>query len=469
MNKYEALYHQSNVLNETELLECLTGTRVLLWEDKYWISKCLLDKTSNNYDVHILISALNDCFIAGLTPTANRKQYFDVRAILSKLYMQVGLYDEAINNLGFMIDNFPDTPTWMYLDLLSAQICTDQLIAILRNPTLFFRDLHYHEEETGELFLKRKSIFVSLLNKSIDYLSASMDVKVDDNSIRDEATKLGLQFSREWQSFEQIIAKIKGPSRPILKAKIDDLPTVIEIDFGKKAPLILQENSKTPSRSNSETESKLKEKDEYISELLELIEEKDKATATIDTKLQEATDSSQEKIVRLIEEKEQLLKEHERISSKNADLQNENDGLRLAVNEYKSYITGNKRVNTSQSSKRILFYGASQISKQEMFAIADSIGIDHNMLEIHDDYEKNKTRTYINKNSSRFLGVIVSASAHKARDTEGATSPSRYFKDILPTEETRTANGELKCTRESFRRALEKLYWDLIAKGLLEC
>ncbi len=116
---------------------------------------------------------------------------------------------------------------------------------------------------------------------------------------------------------------------------------------------------------------------------------------------------------------------------------------------------------------RILVLGAASLDEKTMSGIAKQYGFEKKDFVYEIDYEKVKSMAGRVSYGERFAAIILGACPHKVSmlgDYSSFVEKCKNDENLPDTYETRTNSGELKLTKESFRKALEAMMRDLMEK-----
>jgi len=124
-------------------------------------------------------------------------------------------------------------------------------------------------------------------------------------------------------------------------------------------------------------------------------------------------------------------------------------------------ISHNKEVHSTEDYK-ILILGTSRLKNLDIYKTAETLsGISRNNIEILSDYQKNKrfdikTLQY----STKYDGILIGPIAHKITKLGSYNSVIQLLKDnegYPPFVEIRCNSNQLKITKTSLKKSLEKL------------
>ena len=121
---------------------------------------------------------------------------------------------------------------------------------------------------------------------------------------------------------------------------------------------------------------------------------------------------------------------------------------------------------------KILVFGASELSEDEMYRIAKEWGIRPSQLELRIDYKKNKHFNFdLLRDNSTYSDIIFGPNAHKSKgigDYSSAISLIEHEPEHYPRLVKATNSGSLKITKASFINALRstRLYACLLGENI---
>ena len=137
----------------------------------------------------------------------------------------------------------------------------------------------------------------------------------------------------------------------------------------------------------------------------------------------------------------------------------------LAIEAYKQLINGTAK--TQSRKGKILVLGDSHLERKEMQEICTSVNIPFERLEWISDFSKIKGMLGTVFEAEKYEAVIVGAVPHKGRGIGNANSPVEALRKKFYVVEAKTFGGELKITRETFRKSLADVYSYMFTRGLL--
>ena len=191
---------------------------------------------------------------------------------------------------------------------------------------------------------------------------------------------------------------------------------------------------------------KMEERDAYIDELLDIIEKLNTENKLTKEKMQELED-------------------------KNAEYKRAFVAIRASIPEQKEdnpVTIGELSGHDLLGKKgRILVLGGASLDEKTMTGIAKQYGFERKDFVFEIDYDKVKSMAGRVSYGERFSAIILGACPHKVSllgDYSSFIEKCKNDENLPDTYETRTNTGELKLTKESFRKAMEAMTRDLMEK-----
>ena len=192
---------------------------------------------------------------------------------------------------------------------------------------------------------------------------------------------------------------------------------------------------------------KLEELESYNKYLVELIDSKEVQSDETIRCLQEKNKEYEEVIMRM-----RLFNENEQVAA---------EECRARKEEKKAEYFGH---NLLGRNKQILVLGNTEIRLKDMQSIAKKdFGFEKGDFEFITDYDKVVHAAKRVQNSGRYDAIIFGCCPHKVKNNSWSSIIEQYRNcagDLIAVD-ARTQNGNLKVTKESYRKAL-----DSICKGL---
>lgn len=248
-NKYKAIYNDyPNGDKASVVLDALSDTDKLSWEDIFWCSKYLIihKKYQETTDI---ISAMLVAFDKGLQYNENAMCFAEAKVLLADLYIENKQYESAFLCLLTLLEKTEKVPPETYLKLVYAEMHTNSLAQILKSPTLFVNDLGKSGKKYAE---KQREVFQELLRLATTYLQEQEKCQVDFATIEKAVVFYELDSSQEWKAFSTAITALSAQKKKVTKApekqesKASTTPKVI----AKKAP---EPSIKASSRKKTST------------------------------------------------------------------------------------------------------------------------------------------------------------------------------------------------------------------------
>ena len=213
MMDYKAIYYKNPSDNDLVGIknEFNSGNHIASWEDYYWAAKCLCEY-DDDFNAKLVNSMLNNAIRYGLTYRLNKDYYLDAMKVLATLNTQLGNYEVVLNYLQTLLEYDENSPDWVYHDFATAQIHTDNLRRILRNPKMFLSDLSKNDDNSEKVKHRQRNIFKDLLVEGIGYLKENPNSEVNLELLSVAANKYNVDKSAGWNQF---LALVKGESLPM--------------------------------------------------------------------------------------------------------------------------------------------------------------------------------------------------------------------------------------------------------------
>lgn len=156
----------------------------------------------------------------------------------------------------------------------------------------------------------------------------------------------------------------------------------------------------------------------------------------------------------LLEQKNDLIK---KITANDKCIDNINKSLQCGNDNGHGLLEGRKK---------ILVIGQTEVSTEKLLGISKDYGYEKSDFVFWDDYSKIKSYAErMEGGSLSFIGIIAGPMPHKVSALGEHSSLLEKMKQAgYPhMEEARSESGELKITKHSFRKALEKMTQHLLA------
>lgn len=434
MNKYESLYKEEKNSGVQTAIKAIKQLHILSWEDTYWIAKILYVYGSGSVEDSAVISCLDSAFSKGLNYYTNSELYLDAAQMMARLYMKYKRYDEAINFLMSIDELSENVLDWVHLYYALAQVMSNNIIRIAKNPKFFFERLDKVSEKS---FSKRNEVFLIYLQRIKDCLAAGIITEYSKDLV--DAKTAEYNLSERWSQ--------------IISAKISDEEEIEDIAI----------NNTVPSDEPIEKAVEVKVVDESkIKELEAVIISKNSEISELKNRISEL-----ENIVAVIKAENEKL----RVDSNNKDraltqirtsiLENKpvKESLKEDISEFNN--NGHDLLNKYQTNQKILVIGAlagsGALDQLKLRAKHKGFEVEKD-FEFITDYDK-ITNITGQLNCSRYAAIIAGPMGHSAAGNDGYSSFIEKLKgEGYPTlYEAKTESGKLKLNQSSFERALQKV------------
>lgn len=403
------------------------------WEEYFrygsYIYKC--DSTGENFN--LVIELLEESFFAGLTYLSNRDCYLEAVKILGKLYLETQQYDLALNMMQMLVLKDSDVPDWVYLRFIFAQMHSDTAKRLIDEPIYVFDKLD-RIDKTDEISVEqRNAVYQEFLIICTDfYKNGECDIDVD--ALFDKALEYGILHTDAWK----------------------ELSSLFPEKFGTVPDISSDESMSESGDGYGEFE----DEESNICLSASLIDDLEKENADLTQKIHDLQNQMAE-LLRKNQDYEHILAEKKAVIR------------RLTANEYR--IDGlNKSLKNGQEKghallegrKKILVIGRTDISTEKLTGVSKGYGYEKNDFVFWDDYGKIKSYAErLDCGTYSFSGIIAGPMPHKVSGLGECSSFIEKMKrpGFPHMEEARSENGELKLTKHSFRKALEKMTRYLMA------
>ena len=411
------------------------------WQEAFEIASSLYDKTDGDKDPEVL-SAFQTAFDRGLNVLSAKEEFLRAKQIVARLHFKYQDYDEAKNDMFLLLENDNEQPDWVHLNFAAAQVFTDDLDIIAARPQKFFEHLDHIDLKNSEDVTRRNSIFKNYLSYITDAATEDKITDVEHIEIIKKAIKYDLNESEELKAFCNLFAP---------GYDIPPLPKLPSSEALKKI---------------HELQSKLKEQEELIAlykkeydKLLEAMRAKE--THLLDLKKQNKIilEQNENELIRYRENLEEAQAINERLKQENAELISKKQEEGIHAVEKTEVIDGHRLL---APNRKILVIGGSEVKENVLRGIAkNDFLFAKRDLDYILDYDKIKNHTdRIKPYSSVYSGIIVGPCPHK---TGGIGDYTSFVSKLANEEgypftiEARDAGGSLKISKESFRKALERM------------
>ena len=411
------------------------------WQEAFEIGSTLYDKTDGNKDPEVL-SAFQTAFDRGLNVLSAKEEFLKAKQIVARLHFKYQEYDEAKNDMFLLLENDNEQPDWVHLNFAAAQVFTDDLEIIAALPAKFFEHLDHIDLKNSEDVVRRNSIFKNYLSYITDAATEDKITDVEHIEIIKKAIKYDLNESEELKAFCNLFAP------------------------GYDIPPFPKLSSSEALKKIHNLQSKLKEQEELIElykkeydKLLKAVQTKE--TYLLDLKKQNEIilEQNENELIRYREKLAEAQAINEQLKQENAELISKKQEDGIPAVETTEVIDGHRLL---APNRKILVIGGSEVKENVLRGIAkNDFLFEKRDLDYILDYDKIKSQTdRIKPYSSAYSGIIVGPCPHK---TGGIGDYTSFVSKLANEEgypftiEARDAGGSLKISKESFRKALERM------------
>lgn len=410
------------------------------WQEAFEIGSTLYDKTDGNKDPEVL-SAFQTAFDRGLNVLSAKKEFLKAKQIVARLHFKYQDYDEAKNDMFLLLENDNNQPDWVHLNFAAAQVFTDDLEIIASLPAKFFEHLDHIDLKSSEDVVRRNSIFKNYLTNITNAAEEGAITGVKHIEIIKKAIKYDLNESEELKAFCNLFAP---------GYDIPPLPKLYSSEALKKI---------------HDLQSKLKEQEELISLYKKEYNKLLGAMQAKETHLLDLKKQNENELTRYREKLAEIQSINEQLKQENAELLTKKEKGNDSAVETTEVIDGHSLL---APNRKILVIGGSEVKENVLRGIAKKDFLfEKRDLDYILDYDKIKSQTdRIKPYSSAYSGIIVGPCPHK---TGGIGDYTSFVSKLANEEgypftiEARDAGGSLKISKDSFRKALEKLINHLVA------
>ena len=341
MNKYQQICMQQPSSEDITGIKELFQTGVLgnNWENYYWCGKCLCAYDKDDIDVNMIINVFDTAIKNGLSHRSDRCCFIDTIKILATLNSRIRNYDAVLNYLNTILEWDSDSPDWVYHDFVSAQIHTESIRRILKNPGFFLSDLKHNDSNSDQVKNKQRKIFKEFLIEAVKRICNNPNITVDYNTIALAASDYNLTDTNIWQYFTNAVnGRIPPNINSIIENDVEEERTTTkDIDDRPLIISIFPENESASDVTQLQVNDKMKEK---LSDALNQLETAEKKLLQRESDLAE-----KEQQIKELKAKYDELKHtaKSKISSQNAlqkqisQAYDENEALKVEVKALKEY------------------------------------------------------------------------------------------------------------------------------------
>lgn len=428
----------------TNLLNKLQSVRS--WKEAFEIGSLLYEKTDGDADSEILF-AFQKAFERGLNVLSAKEEFLKAKQIVARLHFKYQEYEEARNEMFELLENDNNQPDWVHLNFAAAQVLTDDLEIIAALPLKFFEHLDHIDLRNSEDVLRRNSIYKNYLSYITN--AATDDELTDVEYIRiiEKAIKYDLNESEELKAFCNIFAP------------------------GYDIPPLPKLSSTEAIKRIHDLQTKLKEQEEVIAlykkeydKLSKAVLEKETHLLDLKKQNEDIIKQNENELAKYREKLEEALTINEKLKFENEKYIQKKEEENIKNVETTDIINGHRLL---EPNSKILVIGGSEVKENVLRGIAKKDFLfEKRDLDCVLDYDKIKNQTArIKPYSSVYCGIIIGPCPHKS----GGTGDYSSFVSKLANEEgypytveARDAGGSLKISKDSFRKALEKMINHLV-------
>lgn len=419
----EEYYKKSESTHFDEIKALALSDKLNGWKEYFWTGNYLYEYAPDTACYNLIIKVLERAFFEGLT-YSEKDYYLKTLKILGRVYLETQKYDLALNNLQMLIirgeDNIPD---WVYLRYVFAQMHTQMAQLLVEEPKRFFDTVDKIDRSNKESVSQRNAVFQDYLQVCIQYYKSD-GISIDTNTLFEKAFEYRVLHTEAWNEFaSNFPKKFKViPSKDIAEYSDD----IVYVNSLSKSLLVEIE------RENVSLIQKMNRLQDEMSILLQ----------------------NNQSYEHLLEQKNDLIK---KITANDKCIDNINKSLQCGNDNGHGLLEGRKK---------ILVIGQTEVSTEKLLGISKDYGYEKSDFVFWDDYSKIKSYAErMDGGSLSFIGIIAGPMPHKVSALGEHSSLLEKMKQAgYPhMEEARSESGELKITKHSFRKALEKMTQHLLA------
>ncbi len=439
MIRAEEYFKKSDSTHFDEIKALATSNSLNGWADYFWSGVYLYNYAPDGTYYDLIVEVLEESFFEGLSYLSEKDCYLEAVKILGRLYLETQQYDLALNMLQMLIIKDTNVPDWVYLRFVFAQMHSDTAQRLVDEPKYFFEKVERIDCLNEASVSQRNAIFQEFLQICVQYHTKD-GIALDTNALFEKALEYEILHTEAWKAFASCFPDVFGEFPP--EAITDDDDTDAEA-----------------SERLSETET-------------------DEATDTSDV------NSISEALINELEcENAALMEKIHALQKEMAELLKQNQNYEQLLEEKKSVIQQvtaneiqidsiNKRMQSSdgrghdllEGRKKILVVGQVAVSTDKLLGVSKAFGYEKSDFEFWDEYDKIKS--YADRMAGgSFSGIIAGPMPHKVSGLGDHSSMIEKMKQpgYPHMEEARSESGELKLTKHSFRKALERMTQHLLA------
>ena len=421
----EKYYKESEGIHFDEIKDLALSNKLKGWEEYFWTGVYLYKYAPDGACHNLIVKVLEESFFEGLTYLSKKDCYLEAVKILGRLYLETQQYDLALNKLQMLIIKDAHVPDWVYLQFIFAQMHSDTAQRLVDEPRFFFEKVERIDITNETSVSQRNAIFQEYLQICIQYYKRD-GIAIDTNTLFEKALEYKVLHSESWKEFASNFPDVFGV---IPEEKVDETD-----DTEDKA-----------SVSNL-SESILAELEQKNAALIQQIH------ALQDEKAELLKKNQSYEL--FLEKKKDIIQQ---LTVNDTQIDNINKSLQYGNNIGHYLLEGRKK---------ILVIGQAEVSTDKLLGISKSYGYEKSDFVFWDDYSKIKSYAErMDGGSLSFMGIIAGPMPHKVSGLGDHSSLIEKMKQpgYPHMEEARSESGELKLTKHSFRKALEKMTQHLLA------
>lgn len=427
MIRAEEYYKKSEGLHFDEIKDLALSNKLKGWEEYFWTGLYLYKYAPDGTSHNLIVELLEESFFEGLTYLSEKDCYLEAVKILGRLYLETQQYDLALNMLQMLIIKDANVPDWVYLRFIFAQMHADTAQRLVDEPRYFFEKVERIDITNETSVSQRNAIFQEYLQLCVQYNKRD-GIAVDTNTLFEKALEYDVLHTEAWKEFAS------------------NFPD----EFG---PMPLEEFDDADGEESDGTVS--------VSSLsASLLAELEQENAALIQKIHALQDEMAE-LLKKNQSYEQLLEEKraviQQITANDTKIDSINKSLQCGSDTGHDLLEGRKK---------ILVIGQAEVSTDKLLGISKGYGYEKSDFVFWDDYTKIKSYAErMDGGSLSFMGIIAGPMPHKVSGLGDHCSLIEKMKQpgYPHMEEARSESGELKLTKHSFRKALEKMTQHLLA------
>ena len=308
---------------------------------------------------------------------------------------------------------------------------SDTAQRLVDEPRYLFEKIERIDKTNETSVSQRNAIFKEFLQICIQHYKKH-GTAIDTNILFEKSLEYEILHTEAWKEFASCFPEVFGEMFPT---------EIVEDDIEDD-----NEESDDVSSIDSLSASLLAELEEENAALLQKIHELQEEMAELLKKNQGYE--------QLLEQKKVIIQQ---LTANDTQIDTINRSLQCGKDSGHNLLEGRKK---------ILVIGQVEVSKDKLLGISKNYGYEKNDFVFWDDYSKIKSYAErMNSGSLSFMGIIAGPMPHKVSGLGEHSSLIEKMKQpgYPHMEEARSESGELKLTKHSFRKALEKLTQHLLA------